>query len=73
MYRVKLTPTAGRMFNSLNPTVKKQLKSMLKELYENPYLGKQLRDELIDLRSLLPVTPAELFEYLRMSPLPLAI
>ncbi|MDL1962676.1 MAG: type II toxin-antitoxin system RelE/ParE family toxin [Deltaproteobacteria bacterium] len=52
MYRVKLTPTAGRMFNSLHPTVKKQLKSILKELYKNPYLGKELRDELIDFRSL---------------------
>jgi len=36
MYRVKLTPTAGRMFNSLHPTVKKQHKSMLKELYKKP-------------------------------------
>ncbi len=52
MYRVKLTPTADRMFNSLHPTVKKQLKSILKKLYENPYLGKELRDELINFRSL---------------------
>ena len=52
MYRVKLTPTAIRMFNNLNPTIKKQLKSILKVLYENPYLGKELRDELIDFRSL---------------------
>jgi len=51
MYRVKLTPTAGRMFNSLHPMVK-QLKSTLKELYEKPYLGKGLRDELINFRSL---------------------
>jgi mRNA interferase RelE/StbE len=40
------------MFNSLHPTVKKQLKSILKELYKNPYLGKELRDKLIDFRSL---------------------
>ena len=52
MYRVKLTPTAGRMFKSLHPAIKKQLKSMLKELYENPYLGKALRNELINFRSL---------------------
>ena len=52
MYRVKLTPTAGRMLNSLHPIVKKQLKSILKELYENPYLGKELRDELVNFRSL---------------------
>ena len=57
MYRVKLTPTAALMFNNLHPTIKKQLKSILKEsilkeLYENPYLGKGLRDELADFRSL---------------------
>ncbi|MCD4720399.1 MAG: type II toxin-antitoxin system RelE/ParE family toxin [Desulfobacula sp.] len=52
MYRVKLTPTAGLMFNNLHPTIKRQLKSILKGLYENPYLGKELRDELVDFRSL---------------------
>ena len=52
MYRVKFTPTAGLMFDSLHPTVKKQLKSILRELYKNPYLGKELREELIDFRSL---------------------
>ena len=53
MYRVKFTPTAGLMFDSLHPTVKKQLKSILRELYKNPYLGKELREELIDFRSLI--------------------
>ena len=52
MYRVKLTPAAGLMFNNLHPKIKKQLKSILKELYENPYLGKKLRDELVGFRSL---------------------
>lgn len=52
MYRVKLTPTAAEMFNRLHPRIKKQLKSILKELYVTPYLGKALQDELIDLRSL---------------------
>ena len=52
MYRVKLIPAASRMFNSLHPTIKKQLKSTLRGLYENPYLGKELRDELINFRSL---------------------
>ncbi|MEA3347916.1 MAG: type II toxin-antitoxin system RelE/ParE family toxin [Pseudomonadota bacterium] len=52
MYRVKLTPTATEMFNSLHPTIKKQLKPILKELYINPYLGKELRNDLIDFRSL---------------------
>ncbi|MEA3348633.1 MAG: type II toxin-antitoxin system RelE/ParE family toxin [Pseudomonadota bacterium] len=52
MYRVKLTPTAEKMFSRLHPTVKKQLKSILKELCESPFLGKELRDELINFRSL---------------------
>ncbi|MDA3791656.1 MAG: type II toxin-antitoxin system RelE/ParE family toxin [Desulfobacula sp.] len=52
MYRVKLTPTAVEMFNRLHPRIKKQLKSILKELYVTPYLGKALQDELIDFRSL---------------------
>jgi len=52
MFLVKLTPTALKMFNRLHPTIKKQLKSILTELYENPYLGKELRNELINFRSL---------------------
>ena len=52
MYRVKLTPAAGQIFNNLHPKIKKQLKLILKKLYENPYLGKTLRDQLINFRSL---------------------
>jgi mRNA interferase RelE/StbE len=52
MYRVKLTSTAAQMLNNLNPTIKKQLKSILKGLYKNPPLGKKLRDEFINFRSL---------------------
>jgi mRNA-degrading endonuclease RelE of RelBE toxin-antitoxin system len=52
MYRVKLTPSAGLMFNNFHPTIKKQLKSILRELYEDPYLGKKLQDELAGFRSL---------------------
>jgi len=52
MYRVKLTPTAVKMFNRLHPDIKKQLKAILKTLYDTPHLGKALQGELIDLRSL---------------------
>jgi mRNA interferase RelE/StbE len=52
MYRVKLTPTAVRMFNSLHPTIKKRLKCGLRELYRHPYCGKALRNELVRFRSL---------------------
>ena len=52
MYRVKLTPTAAEIFNRLHPDIKKQLKSLLKALYNTPYIGKALQDELINFRSL---------------------
>ncbi len=52
MYRVKLTPTAHKMYNTLHPTIKTQIKTEIKNLYKNPYLGKRLQDELYCLRSL---------------------
>jgi mRNA interferase RelE/StbE len=52
MHRVKLTPSASLMFRNLHPTIRKQLKSILKELYQNPCLGKKLQNELADFRSL---------------------
>jgi len=52
MYRVKLTSTASEMFTLLHPDIKKQIKSVLKPLYNNPYLGKALQGELGNLRSL---------------------
>lgn len=52
MYRVRLTSTCAAIFSDLHPKIKTQLKSSLKELYKKPYLGKSLRDELIDFRSL---------------------
>ena len=52
MYRVKLTPTACQLLNSLHPLIKKQLKTALKALYETPHLGKELQDKLINFRSL---------------------
>lgn len=52
MYRVKLTPTAVKMFNCLHPDIKKQLKAILKTLYGTPHSGKALQGRLIDFRSL---------------------
>ena len=52
MYRVKLTPSAGLMFKNFHPTIKKQLKFILRELYKKPYLGKKPQDELAGFRSL---------------------
>ncbi len=52
MFKVKLTPTANLAFNNLHPEIRKQLKSALNILKENPYYGKQLREELNFFRSL---------------------
>ena len=52
MYRVKLTPTAAKIFNRLHPDIQKQLKSTLKALYDTPHMGKALQGKLIDFRSL---------------------
>jgi len=46
MYRVKLTPSASLKFRNLHPTIRKQLKAILKELDDKQYLGKKLEDEL---------------------------
>jgi len=47
MYKINLTPTATQSFNDLHPEVRNQLKIALKALKQNPYSGKQLREELI--------------------------
>ena len=52
MYRIKLTPTANQMFSNLHPTLKTQIEPELKKLSNNPYLGKELHEELYHLRSL---------------------
>ncbi len=52
MYRVKLTATASEMFTRLHPDIKKQIRAILRKLYEAPYLGKALQGELVHLRSL---------------------
>jgi len=51
MYKIKLTPTAIHSFNNLHPEIKKQFKTALNALKDNPYYGKQLREELIDFRT----------------------
>jgi len=52
MYRVQLTPTAAEMFQRLAPEIKNQIKNTLQQLYDAPYAGKALQNELGDLRSL---------------------
>jgi mRNA interferase RelE/StbE len=45
-YQVKITVFANNAAKRLNPEIKKAAKVALKELAENPYLGKELQTEL---------------------------
>lgn len=45
-YQVKITFYANSQAKKLNPEVKKAAREALRELAENPYLGKELQREL---------------------------
>jgi len=47
-----MTQAAGDTFTRLPPEMKKQIKETLKSLGENPYAGKQLRNELALFRTI---------------------
>ncbi len=51
-FQVKLTASAADMFARLHPETPKNIKTGLKGLNENPYLGKPLQNELALFRSL---------------------
>ena len=50
-YQVKITAFANNAAKKLNPEIKKAAKAALKELAENPHLGKELQTELSGFRS----------------------
>ena len=45
-YQVKITPFANRTTKKFSPEIKKAAKAALKELAQNPLLGKELQAEL---------------------------
>ncbi len=45
-YQVKITGSANNSAKKLSPEVKKAAKAALRELAENPFLGKELQVEL---------------------------
>ncbi|MCF6186806.1 MAG: type II toxin-antitoxin system RelE/ParE family toxin [Desulfobulbaceae bacterium] len=51
IYQVKLTFFVNRVAKTFNPGVKKSAKAALKELAEDPFLGKELQAELSGFRS----------------------
>ena len=46
VYRVKITPFANNAAKKLSSEIKKAAKAALKELANNPFLGKELQAEL---------------------------
>ncbi len=52
MCRVRLTPTAAKIFNRLHPDIKKTAQINTQRVYDTPHTEKVLQDKLIDFRSL---------------------
>ncbi len=50
-YKIRITVSANNAAKKLNPEIKKAAKAALKELAENPFLGKELQAELSSFRS----------------------
>ena len=50
-YQVKLTAFANKLGKKFAPDIKKEAKTALKELSQNPNLGKELQAELSSFRS----------------------
>jgi len=50
-WRLRFTMEASRLVSSLHPEIKKQIKKELNGLSENPYLGKDLQEELSGFKS----------------------
>ena len=51
-WKIRATQEASRLLSSFHPETKKQLKQSLNELRRNPYIGKDLREELAGFKSL---------------------
>jgi len=51
-WKIRFTPEASRLISKLHPESKKNIKKALEELQQNPYLGKDLHEELSEFKSL---------------------
>lgn len=45
-YKVKLTQSVAEIVSNLHPEIKKLVKLSLHEIADNPYIGKELQEEL---------------------------
>ena len=50
-YTVRFTQTVAGIVSHLHPETKKQLRSAFREISADPYLGKELQEELADFLS----------------------
>ena len=51
-WRMRFTPEVSRLVAKLHPENKRQLKQALNELRQNPFIGKDLQEELFGFKSL---------------------
>ncbi|MCP3931819.1 MAG: type II toxin-antitoxin system RelE/ParE family toxin [Bacteroidetes bacterium] len=51
LYQIKITSSVNEIGQKFSPIIKKAAKAALKELAENPNLGKELQEELSGFRS----------------------
>ena len=51
-WKMRFTPESSRLLSNLHPEKKKLVKQALTELRQNPYMGKDLQEELSGFKSL---------------------
>ena len=51
-WKMRFTPESSRLLSKLHPEMKKLIKQALTELRQNPYMGKNLHEELSGFKSL---------------------
>ena len=52
IWKMRFTPEPSRLLSNLHPEKKKLIKQALTELRQNPYMGKDLQEELSGFKSL---------------------
>jgi len=53
-WKIKLTPEAGKILTKLHPDSKKLIKDAIKQIYNSPYSGTDLQEELSGFKSFKP-------------------
>ena len=53
-WKIKLTPEAGKILTRLHPDSKRLIKDAIKQIYNSPYSGTDLQEELSGFKSFKP-------------------